>query len=222
MIERLLNRIENRFGRYHGFRNLIQFIVAAMAAVYVADLVLGYTVGFSLSAYLSFHRAAILHGQIWRIFTFVVTPPSTSILFILMELGFLYFTGTMLQSRWGTLRFNLFYFTGMLSNIIAGFITGYATTYYLNLSLMLAVAILYPMMQINLYGILPIRMKWLALLNAALLLPGLITGTWGERIAILISLLNVLLFFFDRLLDQMRDVKRRYEWKKNWRKGSWR
>lgn len=222
MIEKLLTRFENRFGRYHGFRNLIQFIVAATAAVYVSDLVLGSTMGFSLSAYLAFNRAAILRGQLWRVFTFVITPPSTSILFILMELGFLYFTGTMLQNRWGTLRFNLFYFTGMLGSVIAGFITGYATTYYLNLSMMLAVAILYPMMQINLYGILPLRMKWLALLDVVLLLPGLINGAWGERIAILISLLNVLLFFFDRLLDQLKDAKRRYEWKKNWRKGSWR
>ncbi|MGN0754490.1 MAG: hypothetical protein ACI4ME_08525 [Aristaeellaceae bacterium] len=222
MIEKLLTCFENRFGRYHGFRNLIQFIVAATAAVYVSDLVLGSTMGFYLSEYLAFNRGAILRGQIWRVFTFVITPPSTSILFILMELGFLYFTGTMLQSRWGTLRFNLFYFTGMLGSVIAGFITGYATTYYLNLSMMLAVAILYPMMQVNLYGILPLRMKWLALLDVVLLLPGLINGSWGERIAILISLLNVLLFFFDRLLDQLKDAKRRYEWKKNWRKGSWR
>lgn len=222
MIEKLLNRIEARVGRYRGIRNLITIIVAAMAVVYVADLVLAPSVGVYLSGYLRFDRAAILRGQIWRIITFVITPPDSSILFIIMALGFLYFTGNLLQNRWGTFRFNLFYLCGMLGSIIAGFITGYATSYYVNLSLLLAVAILYPMMQVNLNGLIPFRMKWLAILDLVLLLPGLINGTWGERIAIAVSLLNVAVFFFDRFMYHLKEAKRRYEWKKNWRNGTWR
>ncbi len=222
MIEKLLNRLENRFGRYRGIRNLMTIIVAAMAIVYVADLVLGPGMGIYLSGKLAFNRAAIFRGEIWRIVTFVITPPSSSIFFIIMQLGFLYFTGSMLQNRWGTLRFNLFYFCGMIGSMIAGFITGYATSYYVNLSLLLAVAILYPMMQVNLNGFIPLRMKWLALLDLVLLLPGLINGTWGERIAIIVSLLNVALFFCDKVIYQIKEAKRRYEWKKSWRTGKWR
>lgn len=221
MFQKLLDRIEIRVGRYRGVRNLISIVVAAMAAVYVADL-FAPTLGFYLSSYLAFDRAAILRGQVWRIFTFAVTPPSASILFIVMQLLFIHFTGQMLQNHWGTLRFNLFYFCGLIGSVIAGMITGYATSYYINLSMFLAVAILYPMMQINLYGILPIRLKWLALIDLLLLLPGLINGSWGERIAIVVSLLNVLLFFYDRLIRSVQQAKRRYEWKKNWRKGNWR
>lgn len=222
MIEKLLGSIEARVGRYRGIRNLTAIVVAAMAVVYVADLVLAPAMNFYLSSYLSFNRVEILHGQVWRIFTFVLTPPSGGMFFALMQLAFLYFTGNLLQNHWGTLRFNLFYFCGMLGSMIAGFITGYATSYYVNLSLLLAVAILYPMMQVNLYGILPIRMKWLALLDLVLLLPGLVSGSWGERIAIIVSLLNVALFFSGRLMEQVKDAKRRYEWKKNWRNGTWR
>lgn len=222
MISKLLDKIETRIGRYRGIRNLITIIVAAMAVVYVADLVLAPSMGFYLSGYLAFDRAAILRGQIWRIFTFVVTPPNVSILFIVMQLMFLYFTGNMLQNRWGTLRFNLFYLCGMLGSMVAGFITGYATSYYVNLSLLLAVAVLYPMMQVNFYGILPIRMKWLALIDLVLLLPGMINGSWGERLAIVVSLLNVALFFSDRFIHQIKEAKRRYEWKKSWRTGKWR
>ena len=222
MIQKLLDKIETRIGRYRGIRNLITIIVAAMAVVYVADLVLGPSMGIYLSGYLAFDRAAILRGQIWRIFTFVITPPNVSMLFIVMQLMFLYFTGNLLQNRWGTLRFNLFYLCGMLGSMIAGFITGYATSYYVNLSLLLAVAVLYPMMQVNFYGILPIRMKWLALIDLALLLPGLINGTWGERIAIVVSFLNVALFFADRFIYHVKEAKRRYEWKKSWRTGNWR
>jgi len=222
MLHKLIDRTEMRLGRYSGIRNLMTIIVAAMAVVYVFDYVLGPAAGFYLSSYLAFDRSLIFRGQLWRLITFVVTPPQESLLFIAMQLLFVYFTGNMLQNRWGTLRFNLFYLGGMLGSLIAGMITGYATSYYINLSLLLAVAILYPMMQVNLYGILPIRMKWLALLEVLLILPGIISGSWGQRIAILVSLLNVLLFLGDRMIDQVKDAKRRYEWKKNWRNGTWR
>ncbi len=222
MFQKLLDRMEVRIGRYRGIRNLITIIVAAMAVVYVADLVLGPSMGFSLSAFLAFDRSLILRGQIWRIVTFMITPPDQSMLFIIMALLFLHFTGNLLQNRWGTLRFNLFYFCGALGSMVAGFITGYATSYYINLSLLLAVAILYPLMQISLYGIIPVRMKWLAVIELVLLLPGLVNGSWGERIAIIVSLLNVALFFSDNLLRKYKEAKRRYEWKKSWRTGNWR
>ena len=218
MFSKLLDRLEVRLGRYWGIRNLITIIVAAMAVVYVADYVLGPVVGLYLSNYLAFDRSLVMRGQVWRLITFIITPPDENILFIVMQLMFVYFTGTMLQNRWGTLRFNLFYLCGMLGSLIAGFITGYATSYYVNLSLLLAVAILYPMMQVNLYGVLPVRMKWLALIELLLILPGLLSGGWGRRIAIIVSLLNVLLFFSDRLIQQAKEAKRRHEWKKNWRR----
>lgn len=217
MIEKLLNRLETRVGRYRGIRNLTTIIVSAMAITYVADYILGSAMGFYLSGYLSFSRAAILRGQIWRIFTFVLTPPDGGIISAVLQLGFLYFTGNLLQSHWGTLRFNLFYLCGMVGSVIAGFITGFATSYYVNLSVLLAVAILYPQMQVNLYGILPIRMKWMALIDLVMLLPGLIRGPWAVRIAILVSLMNVALFFLGSLMHQFKEAKRRYEWKKNWR-----
>lgn len=222
MFHKLIDKIEARVGRYCGIRNLMTIIVAVMAVVYVFDYIVAPMTGFYLSNYLAFNRTLIFRGQIWRLITFVVTPPQESLVFIAMQLLFVYFTGNMLQNRWGTLRFNLFYLGGMLGSLAAGMITGYATSYYVNLSLLLAVAILYPMMQVNLYGILPIRMKWLALLEVLLILPGVLSGSWGQRIAILVSLLNVLLFLGDRMIYQFKEAKRRYEWKKNWRSGTWR
>lgn len=216
-MKKLLDRLERSLGRMGGINNLMTWIVLLMGGVYVCDLLLAPSLGIYLSDYLVFSRQMILRGQIWRLVTFVITPPDSSIIFILLQLLFYNFLGNMLQSHWGRLRFNAFYFTGVLSNIIAGFISGYATSYYLNLSLFLAVAILYPEMQINIYGILPIRMKWLALVDVVLLLPGMITGTWGTRLAIVLSLANVVLFFYDRFISAMKAAKRRYEWKKTWR-----
>ena len=221
MIQKLLDRFEVRIGRYRGIRNLVAIVVAAMAAVYVADL-FAPTLGFYLSSYLTFDRAAILRGQVWRVITFIITPTSSSMFSLILQGLFLYYTGSLLQNHWGTLRFNIFYFCGLLCSVIAGFITGYATSYYINLSIFLAVAIMFPMMQVNFYGIIPIRMKWLALIDLLFLLPGLINGSWGERIAIIVSLLNVVLFFYDRFIRAMKEAKRRREWKKNWRTGNWR
>lgn len=216
-MKKLLDKLENRLGRMGGISNLMTWIVLLMGGVYVCDLLLAPSLGIYLSNYLVFSRERILHGEVWRLLTFVIIPPDSSIIFILLQLLFYNYLGNLLQSYWGRLRFNAFYFTGVLCNIIAGFISGYATSYYLNLSLFLAVAILNPEMQINIYGILPVRLKWLALVDLVLLLPGMITGSWGMRLAIVLSLANVVLFFYDRFVSAMKDVKRRYEWRKTWR-----
>ena len=222
MFQELLDRIEIRMGRYCGIRNLMTILVAAMGATYLADLVFGPSMGFYISDFLAFDRAKILQGQIWRLVSYIFIASGQGSVMLILQLLFFYFTGNMLQNRWGTLRFNLFYFCGVGLSTIVGMLTGYATNYYLNLSLLLAVAILYPLMQVNLYGILPIRMKWLALIEIALLLPGIVNGTWGVRIAILASLINVALFLSGNLIKQVREAYRRYQWKKNWRTGSWR
>ncbi len=217
-----LDRLETRYGRYRGIRNLMTIIVAGMAIVYVADMLLAPALGFSLSSFLYFDKAAIFRGEVWRVFTFIFLPPESSMFFILFSLLFYHSLGETLQNDWGTFRFTLYYMCGMLGTVIAGTLTGYATSYYLNMSLFLAVAILYPDRQLNFYGILPIRFKWMALVDVVLMLPTLLYGTWASRIALLVSLLNVLLFFMDRLLHLFRDAKRRYEWRKNWRNGNWR
>ena len=222
MIQQLLNRIETRFGRYRGFRNLIAVIIAGMAVTYLADLIIGPVLGIYLSSLLSFNRALILKGQLWRLVTFVFTVPNQQSVLFVLQLVFVYFTGNLLQNHWGVLRFNIFYFCGVICTMIAGLFTGYATGYYVNLSLMLAVAILYPSMQVNLYGILPVRMKWLAVIELLLLLPGIVNGGWGIRIAILVSLANVALFMSDHMIRHIKEARRRQQWKKNWRNGNWR
>ncbi len=222
MMTKLLDRLEARYGRYRGIRNLMSIIVVGMIAAFIGDMVLPYTLNTSMSYYLMFDKAAILRGEVWRVFSFIFLPPSSSLIFIIFSILFYWNLGQVLQNDWGTFRFTLYYMCGMLGTVVAGTITGYATNYYLNMSLFLAVAILYPNQQVNLYGVFAIRYKWLALLDLVLMLPTLLQGTWPQRIALIVSLLNVLLFFMDKLLTSIRDAKRRYEWRKNWRTGNWR
>lgn len=217
MVDKIITNLERKFGRYSGIRNLMTIIVLSMAAVYLSDFLFGSIYGFYLSDYLRFDRNAVFHGQIWRIITYVIVPPQESVVFILLHLLFTHFTGDLLQNHWGVLRFNLFYFFSLLCSVIAGFFTGYATSYFINLSLLLAVSILYPTMQVNIYGIIPLQMKWLAVIELVLVLPMLISGGWAIRIAFIVSLLSILIFFSDILLQKMRNAKRRRDWKKNWR-----
>lgn len=222
MFAKLLDRLEEKFGRRCGIRNLMTLVVAGMAAAYIGDLILYYSMGISMTEWLMFDKAAILRGEVWRVFTFIFIPPNSSLIFIFFALYFYWMLGNALEMEWGIFRFTVFYTAGMLCNVIAGTITGYATSEYLNLSLFLAGALVFPEHQLNIYGIFPVKMKWMGLLSLALQVFSFAMGSFESRVAMIVSLLNVLLFFMNKLIIQIKNARRRYEWKKNWRNGTWR
>ena len=120
MFARLLDRLEARVGRHKGIRNLMSVIVIGTVLVYFADILLPMVMGRSLSAYLIFSKSAIMRGEIWRLFTFVFVPmESSSLLLLAISLYFYWMIGEQLQNRWGTLRFTLFYTTGILGSVIS-------------------------------------------------------------------------------------------------------
>lgn len=222
MLSKALDRLEARVGRHKGIRNLMTIIVIGTAIVYLADYILpAITGGFSLSYYLSFNRSKILQGEIWRVITFIFVPDGGgNIILFAIGLYFNWLMGEMLQNHWGTFRFNLFYMAGMLGSVLAGCITGYTTAYYLNTSLMLAMACIYPDMPLRLYGVINFRLKWLALLSVAMMVLQLLPSlSWASALAMLAALINVLIFLSDRLLEQIRKAWRHYQWKRNWRSG---
>lgn len=144
----------------------MMIIVFGMAAVYLFDLLFYPVNHISLSSLLAFDRSAILRGQIWRIVTFVFIPPNSSPFFIFLSLYFYWLIGSSLENQWGAFRFNVFYLCGVIGTMLFGFITGYATNYYLNLSLFFAFALIFPDFQLMLFFILPVKVKYLALLDA--------------------------------------------------------
>lgn len=219
MFNRLLDRLEACIGRHNGIPNLMTIIIVGMAATFIADLFLPAVTGQYMSSLLMFDKAAILRGQIWRVLTFVFIPPNSSIIFIIFSLMFYWMLGNSLQAEWGSFRFTAYYVCGMIGSVIAGTITGYATSYYINMSLFLAVAIIAPDMELNLYGILPVKMKWMAVIYLIPIVLDLVSGGWPQRIAVIVSLLNVLLFFYGNMETRIRNAWRHYQWKKGWRKG---
>lgn len=193
----LLDKLERKYGRF-AIPNLMRYIVF----LYGLGMVIQIIAPEIYVRYLVLDASQILHGQIWRIFTFLLQCPSNSIFFFIITLYFYYMIGNVLERTWGSFRFNVYYFSGMIGTVVAAIliyiITGqvyWLDTTFVNASLFLAFAFEYPDMEVLLMFILPIKMKWMAYASMALYVVNFIQGNFGTKIAILVSLLNFILFF---------------------------
>lgn len=213
---KLLNQLERKLYRLP-IKPFFQYIVFAMAGIYALDLLFP---TFNLVSKMSLFAAFVLRGEVWRLLTFLIVPPFGRLLETVISLYFFYFIGTVLESRWGARRFLLFYGIGAVFAIIAAFLSGYSTNLYLNLSLFFAFAILNPDYQILLFFMLPVRVKWLALLNLLFYLVSLINGPWFARASIIASLLHILLFFGGDLLNRLRSAIRQWKRRQQFRNNS--
>ena len=204
-----LNRLERRVGR-HYIPRLMQYLVIAMAGVFILDYL---PLRQSASALLYFDRDLILQGQVWRLITFIFLPPTGSLIFILLSLYFYYFLGTSLENHWGGAKFNIYYAIGILGNILAGFLTGYTTNLYLNTSLLLSFAVLYPDMEFVLFFFLPVKVRWIGWAWGLYLIYQLITVPWQYKVALVLSFLPFLLYFGKQAWLQLRmDGRRLMRW----------
>lgn len=222
-----IDKLERKFGRF-GVENLTMYVIIC----YVVGYFLAYF-NPSLLSMLSLEPALILRGQIWRIITWVIYPPSMSnVLWFVIAIVFFYYPiGTSLERTWGSFRYTLYIFSGILFSVIGAFILYFITgaygigslfnTYYISLSVFLAYALSYPDMQILLWFVIPIKMKWMAIVYGAIILYDMITylrvGLWVMAVPIIASLLNFVLFFFSTRNMQRynpKEVHRRREFKK--------
>ena len=227
----------NRFfynNQNKGVRNLMLYIAIGNALVYLVCLLLRDDP--RLYDALVFNRAAILHGQVWRLFTYplvyMASMGTTGIIWGAIGMFFFYWCGTVLEQYWGTLRFNAYYLAGILLTDIAALILGaVADSYYVNLSLFLAVATLLPDQQIRIWFVIPVKMKWLAWIDLGLTLIGVVLGivamiagfSEGEvYLDWLLPLVPVgvwLLFFGKQTANVLPDVLRYHPKHKSWKRA---
>lgn len=204
-----ISRLERKFGRF-AIPNLMYFIII----LYGIGFVLNYINPYFYIQYLALDASRILQGEIWRIVTFLIQPPSNNLFFLVLALYFYYMIGRALEQSWGTFRFNVYFFTGVLFHVIAALLIYLFTgqiyllgTSYLNLSLFFAFAALYPDMEFYLFYILPVKAKWLAWLDGIFFiwtivqafLPsygGTYSGYKASAFAAAVSVLNFVIFYF--------------------------
>lgn len=217
-MNRQINYNLERKLRQYTIADLMKYIVFGQGAVYLL-MYIWPTLGYRLYSMITLSRSAILRGQIWRLVTFVFAPPNSSPIFILFSLYFYYMIGSALERRWGKVRFNLFYLVGVLGAILTALITGYAGNTYLNLSLFLAFAAMFPNEEVMLFMLLPIKMKYLALLDVVIYLREFIVGGASARVAIILCLLNVWLFLGGDLMQTLRRESQYWKTRYNFRKA---
>lgn len=205
-MNRFLDKMEKKIGR---------FAIPNLSLYLIIGYVIGYILGLTGSLeFLNLNPYLILHGQVWRILTWILMPPTSLNIFTIIMLFFYYSIGTSLERTWGTFRYNVYLFSGMFFTLLGAFILygvyvamGYPaqpvgtfisaafSTYYINLSIFLAFAAAYPNMKVLLYFIIPVKIKWLAWLDIAILALSFFQGNIPIKVAIVASLLNFLIFF---------------------------
>ena len=243
----MIEKLERKYGKY-AIRNLMYYIIILYAVGWVLQM---FAEGF-YETWLSLDPTMIMRGQIWRLVTFIIYPPNTNIFYLLISLYLYYSIGKTLEYQWGTFRFNLYFFTGVLLHIIAAFICCYVFdvnlgvffgTYYLNYSLFFAFAATYPDMTFMLFFIIPIKAKWLGIIDGIYFGVTILTGFFAAfmppsalialmsagimphpaySVMALVSLGNFLLFFFS--MRGMRryspkEIHRRKKYERSFQQG---
>lgn len=213
MKEPLLDTLERKL-RKITIRNLMLFIVIGSVIVWLLDYIVSYRTGVYVSRYLYFNKTLILQGEVWRAITFIFVPMDSRPLFFALSLYFYWLIGTGLENAWGSFRFDAFYFIGVVGNIVFGFITGFATAEYLHLSMFIAYAIINPDDRVLLFFFIPIKMKWLAIVDAVLLIALFVMGNWQIKVALAVAFVNLAIFFIKDVVWKIRAGSRRRQWKK--------
>lgn len=218
-----LNDAIDRFCALHprlGIPNLMRYIVAANAVIYIFSL---FDRSGLLLSMLAMDAYSVLHGQIWRLLTYVLIPSSDGF-WLVISLFFYYWLGQTLESLWGSAKFTVYYLSGALLTslwtVAAYFIDGFSMPLfgagYVNSALFFAYALTYPEAIVRICFILPVKMKWLAILEAVIYAVTVVrfaaAGLWGLALLPVVALLNLAVYFspdFSRRVDRVKAHNRR-------------
>ncbi len=210
------NRAVDRFCARHpkfGVPRLMLYIIIGNVIVYMFSAM--DRTGTFVS-YLFYIPDFFLHGEVWRIITFIFIPNSSNILFFAISLYFYYFIGSSLEKQWGSGKFTIYYLSGVILLILYASIMrvlGYFVimdSSYLNLSMFFAFATFFPEARVLLFFIIPIKIKWLALLDAAFFLYAIIAGTFPSNLIPLVATLNFFIFCGGTLINAFKPLKYKY------------
>lgn len=206
-----ITKLERKFGRF-AISGVMKYLIILQIGGYFILMMqpLYYYM------YLSLDASAILNGQVWRIITFLMYPPTTSIIFIFFAFYLYYMIGESLEHIWGTFRFNMYILMGIIFHVVGALLALLLTgvsfplgTQYLYFSLFFAFAASFPDMQFLLFFVIPVKAKYLGMLNGAYfaytvlqgILPSYTESASGvfyqsNAIAAFVSILNFLVFYF--------------------------
>ena len=201
----LLTKLERLLGRF-AIPNLSLCLIIGQVLFWGLALMTGFDLGR-----IALLPVAVVAGEVWRLATFVLVPPNFHPVFIAFAWYLFYLMGTALEHYWGAYRYNAFLGIGWLLTVAAAFVTpfAYASNLFLAGSVFLAFAYLNPDFVMMIFFILPVKIKWLALLQWLGYGYVLVVGPWSGRLAVLAATGNFLLFFAGDIVSQIRTGRRR-------------
>lgn len=161
----------------------------------------------------------ILHGEFWRLGSFLAIPLSHSPIWVIFSLYFSYFILNSIEAEWGEFKLTLYVLVSLVVTIIFSFLFGYPITQVSDFysTLFLAAAALFPNFEIQIYFLFPVKMKVLGWLALGYLVVRLFQGEWIDRFFLIAIYSNYLLFFGPTILYRIRDWKRRRDYRAKFR-----
>lgn len=187
------SRIKRDSGNF-GIKDLMFIISIGNILVYLLSL-FGNT---NLSLSLALIPSKVFEGEIWRVISYIFIPPTFNPIFFIIVIMFYVYIGRQLESYWGTTKFNLYYFSGVIIITVVSLIFNVpvAGVSDLNMSLFLAYAILNPEHMVYLFMLIPVKMKYVAIVTVTIIGYQFLTVSfWQLKVIILAPLLNLIIFF---------------------------
>ena len=208
MLRKLLNKVEARLLPY-AVPHVTEALVAVQTLLYV--MVLANPNGEAILERMALTREGLMQGEAWRVLTFAVMPPAAHPLWAAFGLYLFYIMGTALDREWGTLRYNLYLLVGWAAAIGAVFLAPGEpmTNVFIGASVFLAFAWLYPDFELLIMFLLPVKVKWLALVTWLLIAGAVVTGDWPMQAAAVAGVVNWFLFFGGEIYGRIRMAGRR-------------
>jgi hypothetical protein len=199
----ILSRLDAKFGRY-AVPNLTVVLIVGQVLAYIAQQLNPGKQGLDMLERIRMYPDLVLAGEYWRVVTFLFTPPTTNLIFAVFFWYLLYLMGTTLETTWGAFRYNVYLLIGYIASIACAFAAYFAqgalagmpaSSGFLYGTIFFAFARFYPDFTLYIFFVLPIKIKWLAMLQWIFYAYGFLFGGWMERAMIVASVANYLLFF---------------------------
>jgi hypothetical protein len=201
----LLDKLDRKF-RHFAVPNITPYLIIGQVFFYLVSM----TERFDIMRIVLIPDL-VLAGEWWRLITFIFIPPATNVVFVFFTWYLFYLMGTALEGHWGAFRYNLFLLIGYIFTVAASFLVpgSIATNVFIGGSVFLAFAFLYPDFALYIFFILPVKIKWLALITWIGYGWQLLTGSWETRYLVTASIGNFLVFFGRDILWKIKTGRRK-------------
>jgi hypothetical protein len=199
----ILSRLNAKFGRY-ALPNLTVVLIVGQVLMFVTQQLNPGKQGFQMLDRIRMYPDRVLAGEYWRVITFLFDPPTTNLIFAVFFWYIFYLMGTTLEVTWGAFRYNVYLLIGYIGSIACAFAVYFtkgalagipASSGFLYGSIFLAFARFFPDFTFYIMFVIPIKIKWLALLQWLGYAYAFLFGEWMERAMVVASVANYLLFF---------------------------